>query len=263
MRWLLPGAVILAVGLATAIWYLRRPLPPLRVAEYTQITHDGRPKIIAGTDGSRLYFNRYSDPQTTAQVAISGGEIAQVPVALPFPLIKDVSPDGSTLLVTSHEGGKVSLWAVQVPAGSLRRLLTGARVTPRPGPLTGSPWSTAWRTETSMSPGAMEQELANWPLWAAWQAHSVGRQMAVRFGFPGIIGFGKCRPTDRDSTRCCRAGAPRPRSAAAIGLPMGNSSYSCPVALSFTITTISPQASYGFLMSVAGYSGGRPPSRFN
>ncbi|WP_051979345.1 serine/threonine-protein kinase [Edaphobacter aggregans] len=122
--WLLPGVVILAIGLATAIWYLRRPLPQLRVAEYTQITYDGRPKAIAGTDGSRLYFNRNQNPQPTAQVAISGGEIAQVPVALPFPRIQDVSPDGSTLLVTSREGGKRSLWAVQVPAGSLRRLLT-------------------------------------------------------------------------------------------------------------------------------------------
>jgi Tol biopolymer transport system component/DNA-binding winged helix-turn-helix (wHTH) protein len=126
--WLLPGAVILAVGLATAIWYLRRPLPPLRVVEYTQITHDGRPKDIAGTDGSRLYFNWDYDPQPPAQVGISGGEIAQVPVALPVPLIKDVSPDGSSLLVASSEGGQGSLWNVQVPAGSLRRLLTGALV---------------------------------------------------------------------------------------------------------------------------------------
>ena len=128
-RWLWPtlaaaGALALAVGYL----YLRRPLPPLRVTEYTQITHDGRPKTIAGTDGSRLYFNWNNDPQPTAQVAISGGEIAQMPVALPLPWIEDVSPDGSTLLVTSREGGKASLWAVQVPAGSLRRLLTDARV---------------------------------------------------------------------------------------------------------------------------------------
>ena len=108
--------------------YLRRPLPQLRVTEYTQITHDGRPKTIAGTDGSRLYFNRNNDPQPPAQVAISGGEIAQMPVALQLPWIEDVSPDGSTLLVTSHEGGKVSLWTVQAPGGSLRRLLTGAWV---------------------------------------------------------------------------------------------------------------------------------------
>jgi DNA-binding winged helix-turn-helix (wHTH) protein/Tol biopolymer transport system component len=126
--WLLPGAVILAVGLATAIWYLRRPLSPLRVTEYIQITHDGRPKDIAGIDGSRLYFNRVYDAQPTAQIAISGGEIAQVPVTLPHPLIYDVSPDGSALLVASFDGGVGSLWSVQVPAGSLRRLLTDAFV---------------------------------------------------------------------------------------------------------------------------------------
>jgi Tol biopolymer transport system component/DNA-binding winged helix-turn-helix (wHTH) protein len=127
--WLPAGAVILIVGLATAIWYLRRPLPPLRVVEYTQITHDGRPKDFAGTDGSRLYFNRDYDPPHTFQVAISGGEIAPVPVALPLPSIRDVSPDGSSLLVVSHEGGgQASLWTFQVPGGSLRRLFTGAMV---------------------------------------------------------------------------------------------------------------------------------------
>jgi Tol biopolymer transport system component/DNA-binding winged helix-turn-helix (wHTH) protein len=126
--WLLPGAAVLTVGLATAIWYLRRPLPPLRVVEYTRITHDGHAKDIAGTDGSRLYFNKNFDPQPTAQVAISGGEIAQVPVALPHPEIKDVSPDGASLLATSSDDGHGSLWNVQVPAGSLRRLLTDVEV---------------------------------------------------------------------------------------------------------------------------------------
>jgi Tol biopolymer transport system component/DNA-binding winged helix-turn-helix (wHTH) protein len=127
-RWLLAGAAVLVAGLATATWYLRRPLPPLRVTEFTQITHDGRHKELAGTDGSRLYLNRDLNPQPTAQVAISGGEIAQVPVALPLPKIMDVSPDGSTLLVTSNDGGRRSLWNVEVPAGSLRRLLTDAWV---------------------------------------------------------------------------------------------------------------------------------------
>jgi Tol biopolymer transport system component/DNA-binding winged helix-turn-helix (wHTH) protein len=122
--WLLAGAVILIIGLGTAIWYLRRPLPPLRVTEYIQITHDGRPKNLVGTDGSRLYLNQEYEPQPNTQVAISGGEIAQVPVALPLPAIRDVSPDGSSLLVSSHEGGQGSLWTVQVPGGSLRRLLT-------------------------------------------------------------------------------------------------------------------------------------------
>jgi Tol biopolymer transport system component/DNA-binding winged helix-turn-helix (wHTH) protein len=128
LRWLRPGAVLLVVGLATAIWYLRRPLPPLRATEYTQITHDGRHKELAGADGSRLYLNRDLDPQPAAQVAISGGEIAQVPVSLQLHKIMDISPDGSTLLVTSNDGGQRSLWNVEVPSGSLRRLLTDAWV---------------------------------------------------------------------------------------------------------------------------------------
>lgn len=121
--WVLPGAVILAVGLAVAVWYLRRPLPPLRVSEYTQITHDGERKLLAGTDGSRLYLNKEFDPVHTAQVAISGGEIAPLPLPLPFAWTRDVSPDGSTLLVSSYENGHGSLWSVQVPAGSIRRLV--------------------------------------------------------------------------------------------------------------------------------------------
>jgi hypothetical protein len=38
--------------------HMTRPLPPLRVTEYTQITHDGRSGAAVGTDGSRLYLGR-------------------------------------------------------------------------------------------------------------------------------------------------------------------------------------------------------------
>jgi Tol biopolymer transport system component/DNA-binding winged helix-turn-helix (wHTH) protein len=127
LKWALPGAVLLVAVLAVAMWYMRRPLPPLRVTEYTQITHEGhRIFSIAGTDGSRLYFTwAYGpEPQSNAQVGISGGEIAPVPVALPLSHIKDVSPDGSALLVKSEEGGYSTLWNVELPGGSLRRLLT-------------------------------------------------------------------------------------------------------------------------------------------
>jgi Tol biopolymer transport system component/DNA-binding winged helix-turn-helix (wHTH) protein len=128
---LLATAVVVAISITGAIWYLRRPLPRPRVVEYTPITHKGRRIInIAGTDGSRVYFNwAYGpDPQPNAEVAISGGEIAPVQVALPLALIKDVSPDGATLLVSSQDGGQGSLWKVEVPGGSLRRLLTGTLI---------------------------------------------------------------------------------------------------------------------------------------
>jgi len=127
--WLVPGAVLLVAGLAAAIWYLRRPLPPLRVTEYTRITHDGRWKNLVGTDGNRLYFTLgFVSPEPIAQVAISGGDIVPIPMALPVFSLQDVSPDGSALLVVSENSGQGGLWSVQIPAGSLRQLLTGAHI---------------------------------------------------------------------------------------------------------------------------------------
>ena len=122
--WLLPGGVVLVAGLAGAFWYLHRPLPPLHVTGYTQITHDGHLKILAGTDGARLYFNQVS-PLSVAQVAIPGGVIEQIPIAGPDPELVDVSPDGSSLLVGSLPAGvkfALALSNVRILGGSVRRL---------------------------------------------------------------------------------------------------------------------------------------------
>jgi Tol biopolymer transport system component/DNA-binding winged helix-turn-helix (wHTH) protein len=127
-RWLW-ATVAIAVGLiASAIWYLRRPLP-LHVTEYTQITHDDHHKIPVATDGARLYLNLDHQPNHPAQVAVSGGEITPFQVALPNPFLRDVSPDGSSLLVSSVDSGRRSLWSVQIPGGSLRRLLDDSLAT--------------------------------------------------------------------------------------------------------------------------------------
>jgi WD40 repeat protein len=121
-RLLVLAVVILPLGLASAVWYLHRPLSPLRVTGYTQT------KLLAGTDGNRLYFKRISSvdsPGSIAQVAISGGEIAQIPVELPNPVLLDVSPDGSSFLIGSTPEGHyspVSLWNVRVLGDSVRRL---------------------------------------------------------------------------------------------------------------------------------------------
>jgi WD40 repeat protein len=126
-RWLF-SAPVLAVFLAAAIWYLHRPLPSLRVTGYTQITHDGHLKTLAGTDGNRLYFTdlpSVSTPGSIAQVAVSGGLIGQIPVAMPNPILVDISPDGSSFLIGSiAEVMKLdfSLWNVRILGGSARRL---------------------------------------------------------------------------------------------------------------------------------------------
>ena len=115
--WLLAGAVILIVGLATAIWYLRRPLPPPRLTNPVQLTRDGRRKNVVGTDGNRLYLNLL-EPTAVGQVPVSGGQITEIPFDLPSQGglwgISSVSPDGSSLLAFDHfdlfrEGARVSI----------------------------------------------------------------------------------------------------------------------------------------------------------
>jgi Tol biopolymer transport system component/DNA-binding winged helix-turn-helix (wHTH) protein len=130
-RW--PGllaAAVLVVGLVLASWYVSRPVPPLRVTEYTQITHDGRQKGLAGTGGARLYLNWTRDNffSNTAEVAVSGGEITPIAVALPNPWLIDVSPDGSSILVGSSDGTRGSLWSMRVPENSVRRLAEAQRI---------------------------------------------------------------------------------------------------------------------------------------
>jgi DNA-binding winged helix-turn-helix (wHTH) protein/Tol biopolymer transport system component len=118
------AATVLALGLASGVWYLRRPLPSLRVVNYTQLTHDVRRKGLWGTDGVSLYMNVYFDPQNVAEVSVNGGEIVRLSIPLKDPWVVDVLPEGSNLLLTSSQNG---LWSYQVAGRSLR-LLTQADV---------------------------------------------------------------------------------------------------------------------------------------
>jgi Tol biopolymer transport system component/DNA-binding winged helix-turn-helix (wHTH) protein len=125
--WALPVA-ILAIIIACAAWCLTRPLHLPRIdGECVQITHDGFRKELAGTDGVRLYLNQILDQQSIAEVSISGGQLRQLPVALPRPTVFDVSPDGSSLLVYSVDRAaqKMGLWSVSIPGGTLRHLTDG------------------------------------------------------------------------------------------------------------------------------------------
>jgi DNA-binding winged helix-turn-helix (wHTH) protein/Tol biopolymer transport system component len=120
----LAGGGALALCLTGAVWYLHRPLPLPRITAYTQLTHDGREKILAGTDGIRLYFTRWLE--SIDQVGVTGGETAQIPVAVPGGAsdLWDVSPDGSNFLIASVGPGQriYPVWNVRVLGGSARRL---------------------------------------------------------------------------------------------------------------------------------------------
>ena len=120
------AALILILG--GAFWYLSRPLPPARVTAYTQLTHDGRAKQLAGTDGNRLYFTQ-SSPTAIEQVGVNGGDAAPVPLAIPATemLLMDVSPDGSSALVATNEQGHAAnpIWVASLLGGSARRICDG------------------------------------------------------------------------------------------------------------------------------------------
>src|SRR5215471_7277719 len=96
-------AVVVLAALAAGIWHLNTPSPPPRVAEYTRITHDGSIGALAGTDGSRLYFNIYTWGPV-GRVGITGGDIATISAGSDSPFATDVSSDGASLLLWSATG---------------------------------------------------------------------------------------------------------------------------------------------------------------
>ena len=130
-------ALIVVISLVAVAWFeiaKRNSGPPLRISEYTQLTHNGHVGFVCGTDGSRLYMTR-TLRFSIEQVAVSGGDIEVVPSTLPNPFLIDVSPDGSTQLVQSFRIDTPSqpLYTVQVVGGTHRYLADSA--------IAGGTWS--------------------------------------------------------------------------------------------------------------------------
>jgi len=125
--WILGGTAVCLLATA-AIWFFS-PVPLPRITGSTQLTHDGKRKCCAVTDGSRVYFNVSSPAGETllAQTSLNGGEVLTTVSPANNSLISDISPDHSQLLVTSQAEDGLSLnnapiWTVPLPAGSPRRL---------------------------------------------------------------------------------------------------------------------------------------------
>jgi DNA-binding winged helix-turn-helix (wHTH) protein/Tol biopolymer transport system component len=125
---LLASVIGVLALLAAGVSYLRRPFPPPRITAYTQITHDGKTKSVAATDGPRLYVN-FSSPNLIAQLGVNGGEFGTLPITIPGTgiFITDVSPDGSNALINDLELGhsSYSMWIAPVLGGASKRLDDG------------------------------------------------------------------------------------------------------------------------------------------
>ena len=120
------AAVVIALGVAVLTYIWIQPSAVPRVSNYVQLTHDGQPKTLLGTDGSRLYLSlSSSDYQGMTEMSISGGEPRKIPILPSTNMIPvAMSPDGSQLLFVDGQGipPKGPLWTVQVLGGSPRRL---------------------------------------------------------------------------------------------------------------------------------------------
>jgi Tol biopolymer transport system component/DNA-binding winged helix-turn-helix (wHTH) protein len=127
----LTAAILIAVvALLTIVtFWLRAPLPALRVLSTAQLTSDNLPKDLVMTDGPRVYFVETVNEQALlSQVSASGGEISHIPTPFANSFLHAVSPLRSELLIDSsnEEGilgsGQAATWIVPIPAGSLRRV---------------------------------------------------------------------------------------------------------------------------------------------
>ena len=112
-----------AVSLGLATWWFFSPIPPPRWTGTTQITHDGLRKCCIVTDGSRIYFDQFlSGGPVLRQVSAAGGEGSVISTQIRDPVILDISPDHSQLLIRTDDDKDTAFWILPLPAGSPRPL---------------------------------------------------------------------------------------------------------------------------------------------
>jgi Tol biopolymer transport system component len=120
------AAGVLALAGAVALGYsLALPTAGPKATRYVQLTHDGQPKALLGTDGARLFLGVGPFPyQGGAEMSLEGGESRNIPMPSPHAVPVRISPDGAHLLVVDGQGvpPSGSLWAVAITSGTARRL---------------------------------------------------------------------------------------------------------------------------------------------
>ena len=126
------GVIALVVIAATATaYFLLQSSPAPHIANYVQLTHDGEPKSLIGTDGTRLYLgvgegNTASfSSRGIAEMSASGGQPKRIPLPVSGQMVPvDLSPDGSEILVVDGQGAPVRgpLHSFPILNGSPRRV---------------------------------------------------------------------------------------------------------------------------------------------
>jgi len=126
------GAALFVIGSVVAFGHLLlQPAAPPKIGDYTQLTHDGGPKALLGTDGARIYLGlgvgaaANSSSHDVAQMSAVGGEpqnlsILPSPTMIPLAL----SSEGSEFLAVDGQGAppKGPLWSIPILGNSPRKL---------------------------------------------------------------------------------------------------------------------------------------------
>jgi len=103
--------------------YFQPPRP--RLERVMELPGDREPKENLFTDGSTLYFNAVVGyREVLASTPAIGGPTREIPTPFPNVRLLDLSRDGQSLLVNSHEGMEEDrpLWMLPVSGGPARRL---------------------------------------------------------------------------------------------------------------------------------------------
>lgn len=124
VRWGMAGMALAGIAGAGLYFATRPPSAPV-VANYVQLTHDGKRKDLVATDGTRLYLTVGSEvASSAAEMTTSGGD--PIAVAMPAPDLVPIalSPDNTEFVVRTSRGAPPQgpLWNLPVLGGSLQRL---------------------------------------------------------------------------------------------------------------------------------------------
>ena len=115
------GAAVFLLA-AAVIWHFT-PVPLPRVTGFTQLTSGSNPSYSLFTDGLRLYFHENrTEGRRLSEMSVTGGEIFSLSVPINHPVIEDISPDHSHLLISNTDSLNAPLWILPLPAGSPRRI---------------------------------------------------------------------------------------------------------------------------------------------
>jgi len=122
-------ALICAVALIAYLW-MKPPSTP-KLGSYVQLTHDGQPKSLIGTDGARLYLavgtgsSASSSQHGIAEMSVAGGAPRQIPLMASADFVPlNFSVDGSQLLAIQGQGAppRGPLLSIPILGGSPRRI---------------------------------------------------------------------------------------------------------------------------------------------